>query len=68
MVYGQGPILWNSIPNISGILTDLLGLETQLCHDNAIIWYHISIVDKIQLPHVIKSYDNTAIECIGRAS
>lgn len=68
MVYGQGPILWNGIANISVILTDLLCLETELCHDNAIIWYHIGIVDKIQLPHVIKSFDNTAIKCIGRAS
>lgn len=70
MVYGQGPILWEGIANISVILTDLFCLKTELYHDNAVIWYHIGTVGKIQLPYVIKSYGNTdtTIKCIGRSS
>lgn len=68
MVYGQGPILWEDVADVSIILIDLFYNET--VHDNTELWYNTDVVGKVQLPYMYKYNDNTetVIKCIGRSS
>ena len=68
MVYGQGPILWEGVANVSVILIDQFYNET--VHDNTELWYNTDVVGKVQLPYMYKYSDNTetVIKCIGRSS
>lgn len=58
---GKDRFCWEGKVNISIILTDLFCNETEWCHDHTVIWYNIRF-EKIQLPHVTKSYDNTNVD------